>query len=531
MNTMRVLKVVAGVQAIAIAVLLVLWLQQVPSAAPVAAAPAARANGAEPLPADAKVPAAAPKDAASPSASAPTPPVTDAATSAVLYGSARCSDGQTRSGYMWLYRGGESVDNASVGKDPTFAFAGLAPGRYTIKGKVNDCLPFEQEFDVVAPQTRAQLTFTVAWTLVVHAVTPDDKPLLAAMPESVAGNLYRSLTAMALRDMPTRDLPLTDLSQAGGGVGTFRGNERFSRDPGEKALPKTAIGVLALPADKPLYVALLLRTALLGAQAVTPGQTDVKFTLRPEDVVPRLATVRMHIVDGDGKPIPKLRVALNDLQSGGGGSETDSEGRVVCANLMPGRLRLGGWNSTLALPPLLVEVASGAQLDLGDVQALPSAKVKVAIEGAKRDKTNVYGMMLDPPTIPNTRATNQSYGVAESEVELAVYPGRYRFTTRDADTFASVEFDTRTVGSETVRLQLRPAPRLTLKCQAGEQIYQLTLRDPQGLITSTRTLTGTWELAYAMAPGTYTAEVTDLAGNVTKKSVTLGAGGATLIVP
>jgi hypothetical protein len=296
-------------------------------------------------------------------------------------------------------------------------------------------------------------------------------------------------------------------------------------------LPKTAIGTLTLPLGSPVHVALLLRSTRLGSQPVTPGQTDVKFVLRPEDFTARLATVRLRAVDGrDGKPLAKMRLALNDMSSSSQGNETDADGRIEIAKVIPGILRLDGWNKDYTLPPLVIEVHAGALLDLGDVPLLPPARVKLAVDGANKEGLNIYVQMLDPPAVPNSTAVNRFYSNRAEETEYTLYPGRYALVARDADHYARVEFDTRTA-TETVRVQLRPSPRLVQKCEAGERIYKLVMRNPQGQITSVRTITGTWEQASAIAPGTYTAELTDLAGKVTTKTVVVTAAGGTLILP
>lgn len=522
------LKTLAIVQAIAIAVLAVLWLQS-PTSAPAAAPQRAGERNESPAPEQTH---ATDGDPLPPKPSgafvAPSPA---SSTTAILYGSVR---GETEAGdgvFLSLMQGSKPF--GSLRASPTFAFPDLEPGRYELKGSSPGCLSLEQTVDVVAPHTRITVTFEKAWNLLVHAVTPDDKPLVESV--GISAFQLRGLRAMAFRTPLTADLPVTEWGNERGGVGTYASNSPFERmNRNGPPPPKTAIGTLTLPLGSPLHVALVLRSTLLGSQPASPGQTEVKFVLRPEDFTARLASVRLRTVDGrDGKPLAKVRVSLSDMSSSGGGNETDTEGRIAIANVIPGILRLDGWHKDYALPPLLVDVRAGAQLDLGDVPLLPPDKVKLAVDGANKDGLSIYVQMLDPPAVPDTSATNRSHGSPSNpsdETVYSFYPGRYALVARDADHYARVEFDTRTA-TETVRVQLRPSPRLLQKCEAGERIYKLVMRNPQGQITSVRTITGTWEQASAIAPGTYTAELTDLAGKVTTKTVVVTAAGGTLILP
>ena len=175
------------------------------------------------------------------------------------------------------------------------------------------------------------------------------------------------LTALAFAEPIQGDLPLTALRQPTGGLGEFRGDDRMR---GGSALPKQTLGVLTLPPDRPAHVALLLRSAVVATQLVAAGQTEVVFTVPVADVTARLGRVRLRLIDATGNPLPKVQVALNDQQSGGGGKATDAEGRVVLEHLRPGRLGLEVRHASLRPPAVQIDVAGGADLDLGDIVLL-----------------------------------------------------------------------------------------------------------------------------------------------------------------
>ena len=277
----RSLQAFAIVQAIAIVVLSGLWLRADPAPPPAAgqqlrsAAPSGPSAVATHAAVDRST-VIAPAAAASASASASAP--AEAGVRAVLYGTVRTADGAAlANGVLWLYRGGKHVGTSS-GDLPTFAFAGLEPGSYRLRSRIEDHLPIDREVEVRAPTTRLDLELPARWLLTVNVVTPDGKPWSEALSKAAPGLMRRGLVALAFDAPLPGDLPASNLAEVEGGVGRFRtGNDPFGR--GDRALPKQTLGVLTLPAGKPVHVAVILRQTVVAQQPVEPAGLSIRVQL------------------------------------------------------------------------------------------------------------------------------------------------------------------------------------------------------------------------------------------------------------
>jgi len=445
----------------------------------------------------------------------------------VLYGVVVSSSPEAKpSGWLRLTRGSEQLGMASVERSPSYAFAGLAPGKYTLKGQAQDHLPYEAEVEVAGP-TRHDVKLGKAWNLVVKAVTADGRPLREALQQEARFSWDRALRAIASRTRPAGDFPLTSLATLEGGVGTYRGASGFEA-MGSKPMSKDAIGLLALPADGPAFVSLVLRSAVLATKDASPGQEELTFVLEPADVTAKSGTVRLRLVDGGGKPLEGVHVALNDDQTGAGGKPTDADGRVTLANLAPGYLRLEAMAKGLSIPPLQVAVTAGASIDLGDVTMLPPDQV--SIDAGDDKEGSLWLTWLEAVPWPDSRVKTLSSSPRGGSFEWPLYPGRYWIRVRGKSTYGEREFDTKAVAGQTVKVTLAPGAPLTFVAKSGDR-HGIILRDARGRAVFDRTLSGTYEFTWPFAAGDYTAEITDPAGKVAKKAVKLAALGATLTIP
>lgn len=421
---LRPLQALAAVLGVALLVLGICWWNDPPTPLPAAAAAASGADATAPAPAPASAPAPPAADA-QPTMQHRTEgaaAVDEVAAAAVLYGTVRGADGAPqKGGVFWLYRDGEHVGTQSL-TDGTFAFAGLRPGRHLLRSRLDDQLPFTRDVDVQAPVTRVDLELPARWLLQVDAVTADGAPLLAAIQRQGRGS-FRGLTAAAFEAPLAGDLPMTHQSTLETGIGTFRAvGFPFAREG--KPLPKEALGVLTLPPDRPVSVALLWRSVVIAQQPATPGQAKVTFTLAPDAVFARGGKVRLRLVDAGGAPVPEAQVSLNDAQTGGGGRKTDAEGRIAFEHLAPGWLDLSVWHQTLRAPNVLIAVPPGADLDLGDVVAQPAVSVELLFDNFG-GKGFVRMFLLDPPR-PDWIADDLHFSAeTASKQTVQVFPGRY----------------------------------------------------------------------------------------------------------
>jgi hypothetical protein len=533
---MRPLALAAVLLAVVDLALLAAWLLRDDALSPETAR-AAEAAGV--LPADSGPSATPPAtqvtgtDAAAEAAAPARDPAAPERTAALLHGAivtrAARADGE-RGAYVTLLRGDEQVGFANLGSGSAYAFAGLAPGRYTLMAAIPDQLPLEREVDVRAPRTRCDLEPQPAWLLRVDAVTPGGEPLLPEFAKVVGPGLaHRCFAAIAQpADAPLAgDLPPTDLASVRGGIGEFSGDLPFEGPP----LPRSSVGMLALPPDAPVAVTLLLRSTRLATELAQPGQGVLTFVLTADALKSRLARIRLRVVDGrTGAAASTARVGFSDAQTGAQQKPVDADGRIVVEHLKPGRLRMTVAVEGLAAPPVEVEAPAGGDLDLGDVVLQPTRDVAFAFEPADVEVA-LRCIPLDAPSHAALRAAALRTGRAHGTASLRLYPGRYAALAGSAAGAALVEFDTRALPEGPLRIVLRPTPPLVLKNEVGPGFASLVLRNPQGIVVAQHQLTGRWQTKLWLPAGEYTAEVVDITGARTTRAARLGPDGATLVVP
>jgi hypothetical protein len=521
----RLLQILAIGLAVAIVVQLALLARQDSPVPMTPGEPAAKADApaAEAVLAAARDAAPAP---AAPAPAAPEPAKTAESPGCVLFGCIRRADGTPPPrGQLWLSRDGRQVGSSSTERG-TYVFAGLAPGKHSLRSRIEDELPLAQDVLVRAPRTRLDLQLPGAWRLTVNAVTPEGKPLLEALPASarqIRG--HSQLTAHAFRE-PPGELPLSNMRTIEAGLGRFRGQDPFGRN---KALPKQTVGILTMPAGEPVHVALVLRSTILATMPATPGQEELTFVLSPEAFVSRLATVRLRVVDATGAPVTTARVGMSDAQSSGSGGSVDAEGRITLANLTPGILDLDITAKDLCGPPVMIEVRSGADLDLGDVQLVPPARVEFEL-AAKGNNDSLRVIWLDPPGRPGWQA-NDMYFTGDGFRSLSLYPGRYGAHYRTKAGSAVLEFDTRALPAQPIRLAVQQGAALAVRNRPGGGLARLRLCSVRGALLMDAPLHEAWESTLQVPHGDYIAEITDAAGRVVRREIHVAAGGAELNLP
>ncbi len=364
----------------------------------------------------------------------------------------------------------------------------------------------------------------------VHAVTEAGEPLLAEVSKTASGIAHRGITAVAFHKRLAGDLPLSNSAEVEAGLGTFRTRDVFRRQRGEDALPKQTVGVLTLPPDGPVHVALLIRNSVVAQMSATPDQEELTFTISPATFLAKLATVRLRIVDRDGNPVPGAQVALNDAQTGVGGKKTGDDGRVTLEHLKPGRLDLEMHKGMLRTPPIQIDVPSGAELDLGDVVALRGTPIELDL-GKFEGKGSVRFNWIE--ALPPSRTCDEMYARAEPDrpIELSVYPGRYGFLATTASGVAIRELDLTAPPDGPIRFDLRPGAPLLVENNVGAGFVAMELKTASGVIVTRRGLTGTWSRKWNLPPGDYQLTTTDESGVLTRQRVSLTAAGATLSIP
>lgn len=528
MNRSPLLALLAVVLAIADVALFLVWAQPTVEPSPHAAAPLPTAAPAVARPANGDIATPAPASSAASSTTRIATATSPSASTAIVFGTVRLADGMPADGHAWLSGEGVPKGGSSITAG-TFLFAGVPPGRFTFRTRIEQTMPMEREVEVVAPRTRLDVQLDAAWLLTVNAVTPEGLPLKEELAKAAPGarSIDGALTALAFSDPIRGDLPLTELRQPTGGLGEFRGDDFMRRG---KALPKQTLGVLTLPAGKPAHVALLLRSAVVATQLVTAGQTEVVFTVPVADVTARLGRVRLRLLDPAGNALPKVQVALNDRQSGGGGKATDADGRVVFEHLRPGRLGLEVHHPSLQPPSVQIDVAAGADLDLGDIVLQTRSTLTLRIAGAD-DSTRATSTALDGTLPGRARPGRNSLRVEKGEVTTWLPAGRHGIYVANESHCAFLELDTAALPPQPIQVALEPGAPLRLRCGMSGGIGAAVVRSPRGIRVFDRELNSNWEQTIRIPPGAYEVEVTVGNGTPQRRSLTVPIEGAELTFP
>lgn len=459
-------------------------------------------------------------------------PGPQAPTSAVLVGCVKRPDGSlVKQGFLWLNQDGKNLETAQLqlGRG-TFVFAGLAPGTYQIKSRIEDELEVAVAVTVTLPRTRFDITLPDRWQLQVNAVTADGSPLIAAAAKAVpeSGSAL-DLSACAFREPLSGDLPPSNLNEFKAGLGTFRDNQFFRNET--KPLPKQTIGILTLPPGNPVSVALTMRNVVIAQQTATPGQTELTFTLTVDALLKKTATVKLRVVDETGAPVVGARVALNDSQTAGGGQPTDAEGRVTLRYLKPGRLGLELWQKELAAPPMQLDVLAGADLDLGDIVMKKAITVEMAI-GNLGKRGSLRLRWLDSPNLPGQAGKAQHYSTDNgASQKLRLYPGRHSVLAKGSNGVALFVLDTAALPAQPIHIDLKPAADLRIVSRVATSFTRITIRHESGAIMFEYDHSGIADYVVNLPPGNYEAELADASGATSKRSINLTREGAVLTVP
>ncbi len=529
----RPLQALAALLAIVIVALFLVWIDPEP-APPVRAAHGVDAPTATPVVAanaDLRAAPAAttPAPAAAPEAAGGTP--APAVAPAVLFGAVRHADGTAvTDGVLWVYHGGKHVGTESL-RGGTFAFAGLQPGTHRLTSRIPDELPLEREVDVIAPATRLDVDLAARWLLRVDAVTADGAPLRDALPQT-SPMFFRGVRARAFRDALAGDLPGAAHPELEAGLGAYRGNDPFGMR-GDKALPKQTVGVLALPADQPVHVALMLGGALLAQQQVSAGQPTVTFVLGPDAVQAKTGSVRLRCVDGAGAPIAGVRVSVGSGSGTSFGEKqvTDADGRFVASGLLPGRVTFGAYHEQQRLPPVRVDLAPGADLDLGDLVLRPVVEVELTFAGFGGNGS-VRTLLLDVPAGARWRTEDGHHSEQNGTAQkLSLYPGRYALLARGENGMALLELDTAALPAGPLRFDLRPTASLQIDNRVGEGVASFEIANVRGVPVYRGELGSRRGFAIQLLPGDYRVTVATGAGAPQTRAFTLPAAGAVLALP
>ncbi|MFT6078818.1 MAG: hypothetical protein ACJAYX_003414 [Planctomycetota bacterium] len=520
------LQVTAVVLGIAIVVLLVKWLDQdppPPSQSIVAATPKTHSKQSD-------------SHSDTPQAATPNEDVTTSTadeheavigpTSAVLYGTIKSADGKPVEGHMWLWDDNGSIGATELrGSNTAFAFPGLQPGTYRLTSRFSDQFPIALELQVTAPRTRLDHVLAPTWQLTVHAVTPEGASLKRAVAQDLPTVHHGDeLRVVAQLETLTTDLQPGIRSTDAAGLGIFRGADPFR----ETVMAKTTVGVLTLPPDQAVHVALMLSNTLLAQQLVKVGTSEITFTLTSEDLLSKTATVRVRVVDQNGTAVAGAMANIGS--SFNPNSKTDDQGRYVFKKVLPGRRTFRAQVTGMNSQTLEIDIPASADIDLGDIVMRAPAKFTMDLANFG-GSGGVYLSQLNGTRQPERRIRFHYVSAQDDkQKKVQLFPGRYSAYAYSKAGVTVRTLDTAVIAGQVVRFDLSKGANLRIvgKLQLPVPIEIL---DATGQTVTRREFTGAQEVSIRLPVGAYQIKITHAGGAVTSKSVQLTADGATVHLP
>jgi hypothetical protein len=140
------------------------------------------------------------------------------------------------------------------------------------------------------------------------------------------------------------------------------------------------LGVLELLEEPPLFVSLVLGTAIVATREIDAVPNELVFALSAEDLSSRLASLRLRLLSPDGKTAVNSGMAMlhaETLQS----RKLDADGRVEFAGMLPGGYELT-LSSSGSMQQRQIVLEPGQVLDLGDVTPSASSAARLLVRFA-----------------------------------------------------------------------------------------------------------------------------------------------------
>jgi len=397
-----------------------------------------------------------------------------------------------------------------------YSFAGLAPGRWTLRAWCDGFRSFDATADLKADAStdRRDLVLDAATLINVRIRTTSKEPPAA----DGRTNWARSQIPWAV--VATRNAPPSTLGETTQrrhfvyGIGKYRAREPFGgRDT---LIAEGYDGVLEVSEPLPCYVSLALRHIVVETKMVPAGASDVEFVVDSDSGTRLLAHARVRVVDAEsGTPIPGARVALNSSDTGGGGLDTDEEGVARLDDLLPGPLTLSVNKKDYAWFERVVEIESEQMNDLATVRMRRSCRVigKVVDESGSPVSIGLSwldGEAVDRPDRFRSYSGFRSDSTGRFECE-AIPRGRLLLCTAPHDdgwAHTCVVVDTSGGDLENVVLRVGHGHAVGLEIESAD-IQQLgwVVRRPDGVPVASSDWVGRGPAPLQLEDGAYRIEV------------------------
>ncbi|MEQ1630980.1 MAG: hypothetical protein ABL997_01310, partial [Planctomycetota bacterium] len=323
------------------------------------------------------------------------------------------------------------------------------------------------------------------------------------------------------------------------GLGEWFGLFGTSRQADPELREQGYCGELRMNRPPPAFASLLLRTTLLQSQRIEPGQKELVFTIEVNDVLAKLGTVKMRLLDGvTGEPIVGAMARLSTAQGGGSSGKTGDDGRAVIERALPGMGSLEMHTTDREALFRYVRVPAGGTVDLGDITMTAMVKVTgvvVDASGKPANGASVQWTELDCRTFPQPLISRRSASAdADGKFELWGC-GRHRyvvFGVLRGGGFGHATVDASGGAPAPITIAISTPTKVALRANFDETAgYMVTaLAGDRSPVAVATLASGYRPDAMSLPLGTYTIEIHDMITDRLVRSFALQVGSVPLSI-
>lgn len=404
-------------------------------------------------------------------------------------------------------RRGDDWRLAEISAVGAYAACGLTKGTWRITCEVPGCRRIEFDHTLTGAKIqRLDIELQAAVVLPVFVRTADDKRLQAELSKL---GFWQGMNVVATAAPLPGDLePVENSSVSLPGVG----RHRQTGDLNQRANADGDDGVLELDQPPPVYAAVLLRHMVLAQQRIEPGQQELRFVVDIAEVEKRFAKVRMRVVGADGRPAA-ANVELSTAQGGGKRGKADENGVVVIEKVLPGLASFSIYAKECEQYWTHLSIASGADVDLGDVVLTAPSKLlgRVVDAEGKPAGASLQWTAIDQWRAPHPMVDRRGTS-SDGDGNFEIGGGQRRYSVRARTQEGLVGFatvDGAAAGTERFVVTVRKTHALRLRAD-GQHVRVAMVADTNGVPLAVVRLELRWpEASCALPDGEYQLSIYD----------------------
>jgi len=439
---------------------------------------------------------------------------------------------------LWIgVRNGEGFPG-KTGEDGRYTIAGLRPGNFDFTLQATGFVTLRESLEIPEAPAMQRRDFSLGSMQSFHVrlETSQGEELYAWLDKATSNRyLVGAINVVATEDVPASFEPTASVSIRNAN-GQFHG--RNYSDPAPADLPTRYSGVLDLSAPLPMFATAVLRHHVLATVPLQEGMDEIVLRIDEQALLGALCTVQLRIVDAaTGLPIPGANAALTDRQTGRfGGDPADEDGSLRMEEVRPGLMELAVAAPEYAGHQRLLNLRAGEDLDLGTIRLSKRSPLSLQLIGPDGSPAGSMSLAYFTPVPGDFIHDPQAMGFSTDADGKATLHGvgadRVTILFNGDDTTPRQAFSVLPSGSvdRTVELRLRTGPQVDFEIDNGSAAEaRHYVYDEQGLQHGRGLRPGASR--FGLAPGRYRLESVLPSGTVLRTTdFAVGTGPSTVQV-